>query len=292
MKNLKNIEYFGQIMYARRMANTTIETYKCCIKNLSKYYNEDLSKITNEQIRQFLIHRVLVLKMSFSDENQHINAIKLFYRTIYNKYIKAEFVKRPKQKQYIPDILTPKEVNQVIWNTQNIKHKCILFCIYNNGLRIGELLNLTLMDVRTKGVDKPFILIRNAKGHKARKLYLTKQCEDLIREYYCTHKPTPKYYLFEGQNHTQPYTSTSIRNILKAALKREGIKKRVRVHDLRHAFATHCIISGTSLAHLAPHLGHSSIKTLEKTYNHLKYDDLDIKRPTHHQTPVLKLKRA
>lgn len=290
MKNLKNIKYFGQILLTRRYAETTVETYTSCLKNLSVFYNEDLSKITNEQIRQFLIHRVLVLKKSFSDENQHINAIKLFYFEIYGKRIKAQFVKRPKQKQYIPDVLTPEESKQVIFNTQNLKHKCILFCIYDNGLRISELLNLTLMDVRTKNVDRPFILIRNAKGHKARKLYLTKHCVDIIREYYLQYRP--KYFLFEGQNPTQPYTETSIRNILKAAIERERITKRVRVHDLRHAFATHCIKAGTSLAHLAPHMGHSTIETLEKTYNHLKYDDLDIRRPEQEETPVLKLKRA
>ena len=66
---------------------------------------------------------------------------------------------------------------------------------------------------------------------------------------------------------------TTIQEKFKSALRRAGIKDRVRIHDIRHTFASHLAQHGTDLYRISRLLGHSSIRTTEM-YAHLVKSDL------------------
>ena len=71
----------------------------------------------------------------------------------------------------------------------------------------------------------------------------------------------PQMWLFERQDRLTPYSSRSVQNIVKNALKKAGITKRVTPHTLRHCFATHLIDNGVQLPYIQALLGHKNIKT-------------------------------
>lgn len=100
---------------------------------------------------------------------------------------------------------------------------------------------------------------------------LSKKTLLTLRQYFAEYKP--KEWLFEGADGGQ-YAETSIYNILKQAVRKTKINKRVTVHTLRHSFATHLLESGTDLRYIQNLLGHSSIKTTE-IYTHITTKGFD-----------------
>ena len=104
------------------------------------------------------------------------------------------------------------------------------------------------------------IRIAQSKGKKDRYTLLSKKTLITLRKYFKEYKP--KEWLFEGENGGQ-YADRSIQNVLKAAIKKVGIKKRITVHTLRHSFATHLLDNGCDLRSVQEMLGHSDISTTQ-----------------------------
>ena len=109
------------------------------------------------------------------------------------------------------------------------------------------------------------ITVRQGKGKIDREMMLSVKLLSLLRDYVKEYKPTA--YLFEGQN-GGAYSSRSVQQIMKRAVRNAGIRKPATVHTLRHSFATHLLEQGTDLRYIQEFLGHKSIQTTE-IYTHV-----------------------
>jgi site-specific recombinase XerD len=74
-------------------------------------------------------------------------------------------------------------------------------------------------------------------------------------------KYRPASWLFPGIILGRPITTSTIGYVMKAAKERAGITKRVTVHSLRHAFATHLLEEGTDIRRVQFLPGHRSLRT-------------------------------
>lgn len=265
-KNTKiKIENFVFWLKSKRYSPNTIRTYTNAIMTFLLYYkNIEVSEITNNDIVKFNNNYILANNFSSSFQNQVINAIKLFLKTINKTSIELNYVHRPKREKLLPNVLSKEEIKNILDAPKNIKHKAMLSLIYSCGLRRSELLNLKIKDVDSK---RNLIVIKQSKGKKDRIAPLSEKILFLLREYYKAFKP--KIWLFEGQN-GEGYSEKSLASVLKQALVKAKINKPVSLHWLRHSYATHLLEAGTDLRIIQELLGHSSSKTTE-IYTHVSH---------------------
>lgn len=190
------------------------------------YFSEKSFKdINNQDFISFNNNYILKNKLSNSYQNQVVNAIKLFFKTIERINLEIDIIHRPKREKTLPNVLSKEDVKSILDAHYNIKHKVMLSLIYSCGLRCGELLNLKPDDIDSK---RNIVLIKQSKGKKDRIVPLSIKILEMLRDYYSVYKPSN--YLFEGQNKGQPYDARSLQLVLKQALQKTNIKKPVTLH--------------------------------------------------------------
>lgn len=136
------------------------------------------------------------------------------------------------------------------------------------GLRVSEIIGLKLKDIDS---NRMLIHIRGAKGKKDRMVNLAEASLLVLRDYFLEYKP--KDWLFDGQVHGEPYSTSSLQKIFREAKTKAKISKQASMHTLRHSYATHLLESGTDLRLIQTLLGHSSVKTT-MLYTHISRKSL------------------
>ncbi|MFA9371792.1 MAG: tyrosine-type recombinase/integrase [Labilibaculum antarcticum] len=250
-----------------RYSESTNKIYSKYFKDFQLAFTDrNLDEITPADINNYILGLIEKQKISPSQQNQRINAIKFYYEKVLGREKLYFAVDRPKKEKSLPNVLSKNEIAAMINSTSNIKHKSLIALIYSCGLRRCEAINMELKDIDS---NRMLIKIIASKGKKDRYVQLAKSTLLLLREYYKKH--TPLKWVFEGPN-SKPYSAKSISNVIKSAAQRAGVKKRVYPHILRHSFATHHLEQGTDLRYIQEWLGHGSSKTTE-IYTHVSNKD-------------------
>ncbi|MFZ5972429.1 MAG: tyrosine-type recombinase/integrase [Bacteroidota bacterium] len=262
--------------YAPSTAKTYLEQFKLFLLFFPDSHPLDLGE---NEIRVYLLHLVERRRLSRSTQNQAINAIKFFYEKVMRQQEKTYYLERPLKEQRLPHVLSQQEVRALFDACDNLKHRVMLMVTYSAGLRRSEVLALRKGDV---DFDRRIIWVRGGKGRKDRQTVLADSLVPLLHTYLEEYQPL--YWFFEGRQ-CQRYSSTSLQAILKYAAARAGLCKPVRLHMLRHSFATHLLEGGTSTRYIQVLLGHESPKTTE-IYAHVSRFALEkIQSPLDHVLP-------
>lgn len=258
------IEEFGRWMRSKRYSPSTIGTYSDALKCFLSYYQHKRPEdIHNHDLVAFNNDYILKQGLSSSYQNQVVNAVKLFFRTVEARQLNPELIHRPKRQKLLPNVLSKEEVRMILMALSNLKHKAMLSLIYSCGLRCGELLNLKPSDLDS---NRGLIIVRMGKGRKDRIVPLSPKIHELLKSYSSVYPSVD--YLFEGQKPGEMYDERSLQQVLKHAVTKAGISKPVTLHWLRHSYATHLLESGTDLRYIQELLGHRSSKTTE-IYTHV-----------------------
>ncbi len=262
-------EEFRRWMDHKRYSPQTIKTYVESLKIFLKFIQPpSVRDIKNDDVVLFVTGYILPRKLSFSYQNQVVNALKLFYREIVKCNLNIHELERPRPQKKLPNVLSIEEVTLILQSSDNFKHKTMLSLIYSCGLRRSEALNLKPQDIDTK---RNILTIRNAKGYKDRVVPISDKMIMMINEY--MRRSRPREWLFEGYIPGRRYSETSLQEVFRAALKKSGIIKSASLHWLRHSYATHLLENGTDLRYIQELLGHKSSKTTE-IYTHVSNKEL------------------
>ena len=191
-------------------------------------------------------------------------------------------VDAPKQRRTLPKVLSRDEVDAIIAaagardGAGGLRLGCMVELLYASGLRISELLGLTLAAV----ARDPAYLIVKGKGGKERLAPLNPAARAAVKAYLPVRvqflpkgvKDSP--WLFVSRAGGGQLTRRRFSQMLGEAAILAGVDPaKVSPHVLRHAFATHLLDGGADLRAVQKMLGHADIATTQ-IYTHVTADRL------------------
>ena len=213
-------------------------------------------------------------------------AVRQFYRFVLGEGWRQDDPSRrvdaPKQGRPLPKVLSREEVARLIAaagardGAQGLRLHCMVELIYASGLRVSELLALSLSALAR---DPAYLMVRG-KGGKERLAPLNGAARTAVKAYLEV-RPSflPKGskvnpWLFPSRGAGGRLSARRFAQLLDEAASAAGIDPaKVSPHVLRHAFATHLLEGGADLRVVQTLLGHADISTTQ-IYTHVTQDRL------------------
>jgi site-specific recombinase XerD len=263
------LQQYTDAMIRRNNSWSTIYTYVPeIVKFAEALGHQDIAKADEATINQYL-SQLSGKKIAVSTVHTAINAIKYYYqKVIFRQDLKIDQLARPKKGFHLPTILSAQETNGLLESISNTKHIVLLYVLYGSGLRLNESLSVRVEDMWW---DRNQLIVRGGKGNKDRIVMLSQTLKQLLRKYFDEYMP--QQWLFEGQDRMTQYSERSVQKVVKNAVNKAGITKKVSPHTLRHCFATHLLDSGVQLPYIQALLGHKDVKTT-MIYTHVTTQSL------------------
>jgi integrase/recombinase XerD len=243
-------------MQLRNFSENTQKSYITVIKQFASYYKRSPANITEQEAQNYILYLVKEKNLSWSSCNVVVSGIRFFYKTILKRNQDNFYLPFSKKEQYLPDILTRDEIKTLLSVTKNHKHHAIFMTAYSAGLRVSEIVHLTINDIDSKS---NVICVKQGKGKKDRFVPLSPVLLAELRQYWKRYRPA--HWLFPGRDLQQPITRHGVTDAFKKAKIKAHITKKVSIHSLRHSFATHLLENGTDIVNIKQLLGHSSISS-------------------------------
>ena len=150
---------------------------------------------------------------------------------------------------------------------------CLLTLLISTGLRISEALSIKLSDIDF--VDKSILIL--GKGKKIRKVFFDlPQAEQRLLGYIEMWRPLKldHEHLFVSTKQYLPLGSRGVQKLLKAYLRKAGLRDSISPHTLRHTFATVAIEKGANIKAVSQILGHANCSITIDLYTHLSNEHL------------------
>jgi site-specific recombinase XerD len=246
-------------MQLRNLAPATQRNYVHYVAEYAKYFRRSPELLDAEAIHQYLLYLVNDRKLSAETANQCISALKFVYLTTLEMPWTDEYFPRIKRPAKLPIVLSQEEVLLFFDHVTGMKNRAALMTCYGAGLRISEAVALKVSDL-----DESRMLIRveQGKGQKDRYAMFSERLQTVLHRYRVAF--SPKYYLFPSWKENRHMSTTSLQLACREAAARAGLRKKVTVHGLRHAFATHLLENGTELRIIQVLLGHSQLETTSR----------------------------
>jgi len=281
----------------RHYSPRTLEAYSYWVKQFDRFLsNKNPEDVNTHDVKGFLEHLAVKVKVSASTQNQAFNSLLFLFRNILKRDLgELKDTIRPKRKRYIPVVLSKKEINGIFKHLV-YPYDLLVKLLYGCGLRLNEGITLRvhnfdfdegIFTVRGKGektrtIPLPNSIMSDLEAHLQRVKNLHES--DLKNNYNGVFLPgalEKKYrnaakefvwqWFFPAKGLTYiPETKerkryhlhdSNVHKIIKAAVGKTNITKRVSSHTFRHSFATHLLKAGYDIRTIQELLGHSDVRT-------------------------------
>ncbi|MCB1174845.1 MAG: tyrosine-type recombinase/integrase [Leptospiraceae bacterium] len=227
-------------------------------------------------------------RISTRSQSRYLSAIRNFYKSMARRgklqKNPAQEFQNPRMPRTLPQVLGPNdqarlfdpEAKALLDNEQQCnptlapqaehlnaarRQQALVICelLYSSGMRISELLRLTIADVR----DRPQQLRIRGKGGKERIVFLGAAARGALDDYLKTqahaNDSDPLFLNARGQI----LQDRSVRHMLKKLGLNRQLRKHLSPHKLRHSFASDLLNAGADIRAVQELLGHSSLSTTQ-----------------------------
>ncbi len=272
-------EYIEYLDAIRGYSKNTIIAYKT---DLLKYFQFINTYNKNYYDIEKYIQQLSKNKYKKTTINRKINTIINFlkwcksYKNINIKDIKN--IKNLRTEKKLPTVLTSSYINKLldsipISTPKDVRDRSIIELLYSSGLRLSELTNLKLNDIKNNQSIKV-----TGKGNKVRILPMTKKAYKILDLWINTYRSN--YEIKESENYI--FLGVRGKKISEREIQRI-VKLRLGTfpHSIRHTFATHLLDGGADLRVVQEMLGHNDPSTTQ-IYTHVSTKQLKTKYKRSH----------
>ena len=248
-------------MRMRKFGDKTQSDYQRAVRNFAKYLGRSPDTATVEDLRRYQLHLV-DHGISPASLNAAISGLKFFFDVTLDRgqvMAKMQPVHLPRK---LPVILSREEVGRLIAAAGNLKHQTALALAYGTGLRVNEVVSLKVGDIDSQRMT---LRVERGKGQKDRYAMLSPVLLERLRVWWRVARAQGKMldggWLFPGLNPIEPLSARQLNRAIHLAAEQAGIEKRVSMHSLRHAFATHLLEQKVDIRLIQVLLGHKKLET-------------------------------
>jgi site-specific recombinase XerD len=260
-------------MCMRQLAPKTREAYIRAVLQFTRYLRRSPDTATAEELRDYQLHCVKQ-GISAITLNATITGLKFFFEaTLGQKDLMAK-MHPVRVRRTLPIILSREEVARLIEAAKTLKHRTALSVAYGAGLRVSEVIALKVGDIDSQ---RMLLRVEQGKGHKDRYALLPPLLLERLRIWWrhahAAGKILPGGYLFPGLDPIDSMSTRQLNRAVHEAAQAAHIDKRVSMHSLRHAFATHLLEQGENIRTIQVLLGHKKLETTA-LYTHVATETL------------------
>jgi integrase/recombinase XerC len=241
-----------------RFSPETIRTYKIALSQFFTTCHKNVDEVKAKDVRDWLAN-MTENRLKPRSIQMKLTALKSFYQYLMEENIlkKNPTIKiRPPQKEdSLPYYLNRRQLVLLQELTkESIRERTIVETLYATGVRISELLNIKLEDVKW---DSRQIWIRKGKGNKERFVLFSHDCAERLKAY-LNQRGFTSPYLFSNRKGV-PLSRDLVEMQFRQYTETLGFK--VTPHTMRHTFAAHLAEKGMDFSYIQELLGHSNINS-------------------------------
>ena len=249
----------------------TQAAYTRAVHQLKTHYKKDPALINEEELEEYFLYRRNESEWAPKTLRLCYYGIKFYYKFVLNTDWNLFSILKAQKEERLPEIPTKETIHKVLSCVTTFHNFVFFSTVYSCGLRLQEALNLQVSDIDS---GRMMVYVHRGKGAKDRYVPLPKETLNLLRRYWKTHRNAKLIFPALGRGHTGGPTATfpmnrsSVQGALGRVVKKAGITKKLSVHTLRHAYATHLLEQGVNIRVIQRYMGHKSLETTMR-YLHL-----------------------
>ncbi|QHD64959.1 tyrosine recombinase [Neorickettsia findlayensis] len=275
-------QFLEKILVERNATFNTISSYRTDLRLLSAFFKKKgLQNASKEDLYGYIAN-LRTQQLSNATIRRKIATFRQFFSFLYSEKVSssnpAQTLELPKKTLVLPRYLTKEEVFSLLTFLESgqpttLRLYTILEILYSSGMRVSELINLKISDIRPLLNGQQHIII-TGKGRRERILPFSKKAIQVLKLYLTSYQSNSPW-LFPGAGRKdRPISRQRLGQLLKElALKCNLDPKRISPHVLRHSFATHLLDSGMDIKVVQDLLGHAQITTTQ-IYTHISQNTL------------------